>query len=65
MKNKFTLIALTLVAISIVCCKKESIVEYNCSGITPTYDGEIKPYWIPIVHFPDVIMHHQKKQALF
>lgn len=42
MKSKFTLIAITLVAVSIVCCKKESIVEYNCSGITPTYDGEIK-----------------------
>lgn len=23
-------------------CKKESIKEYNCNGISPTYDGEIK-----------------------
>ncbi len=42
MKNKIALVAITLIAGSIFSCKKESIKEYDCTGVTPTYDGEIK-----------------------
>lgn len=43
MKNKISLAgSLLILSLSIVSCKKESIKTYDCTGITPTYDGEFK-----------------------
>lgn len=42
MKKINSTLCISLLLATLVSCKKESIIEYNCAGITPTYDGEIK-----------------------
>lgn len=40
--NKIAIVSLISIAV-ISSCKKESIIPYDCSGVTPTYITDIKP----------------------